>query len=255
MYMKMKTRVIILLTVFFLLVTLSGCVTQPEKTPTILDNKKSSQPLSITAEYTEKMVTLSIERTDGGKLPELEVVLVDQTGKTVDSHKPFYIEGAGVSSEKLSLSADSEGVYTIVVKNKLNETIYQTNWTVSFPHYKINDAVLIKNGIGIVFRPYQIGKSSQEKDVSYKRITIPIEVKNIESLKEERIRIDAQSLKVDKGYIYKPRYGYVDETLNPKEEVKKEIAFDIPEDTEPIEMHGLLGDFWLDTDFILELSK
>jgi hypothetical protein len=72
---------------------------------------------------------------------------------------------------------------------------------------------------------------------------------------EERVRIEALSLKVDKGYIYKSLYGHVDETLKPKEEAKKEIAFDIPEDTEPIEMNGLSGNFDLDTDFILELNK
>lgn len=256
--MKTKIKVVFSLAVLFLLVALSGCVTQPDKTSPI--HKKSSQPISITAEYTEKKITLSIERTDGGKLPQLEAVLIDQTGKTVSSDKVYVFENKDgsvyevylVRSEELSLSADSEGVYTIVVKNKLNETIYQTNWTVSFPHYKVNKAVLMKNGISIVFRPYQTGKSFQEKGVSYKTITIQVEVKNTESTEEERLIISAKTLKVDKGYIYKPYYPYdrVDSTLKPREEMIYKMVFDIPEDTEPIEMHG-----FIDTDFILELRK
>ncbi len=264
--MKTKIRVVISLAVLFLLVALSGCVTQPDKTSSILDNKKSSQPISITAEYTEKKVTLSIERTDGGKLPQLEAVLIDQTGKTVSSDKVYVFENKDgsvyevylVRSEELSLSADSEGVYTIIVKNKLNETIYQTNWTVSFPHYKVNEAVLMKNGISMVFRPYQTGKSFQEKGVSYKTITIPVEVKNTESTEEERLRISAWTLKVDKGYTYKPSI-YVDTTLKPKEETKYEIAFAIPDYTEPMNIHGVLylGTSFYDTgiDFILDLNK
>lgn len=262
--MKTKTRVVILLAVFFLLISLSGCVTQK---PTTLDDKKSSQPISVTAEYTKKEATLSIERTDDGKLPQLEAVLIDQTGKTVSSDKVYFFENKDgsvdevflVRSKELSLSAESEGVYTIIVKNKLNETIYQTNWTVSFPHYKVNEAVLMKNGITMVFRPYQTGKSFQEKGVSYKTITIPVEVKNTESTEEERLRISARTLKVDKGYTYTNSALYdVDTTLKPKEETKDEIAFAIPDYTEPMNMHGTLylGTPLIDTgiDFILDLK-
>jgi hypothetical protein len=251
-----KPKVVILFTFLFLLATLSGCVSQP-------DNKKS-QPISVTPQYgktvggySSKAVTLSIVRTDGGKLPELTAILTDSAGKTVDSDKVFGVDI--VSSENLLLYAEYEGVYTIAVKNKLNETVYQTNWTISFPHYKVNEAVLMKNGIIMVFRPYQTGKSFQEKGVSYKTITIPVEVKNTESTEEERLRISAWTLKVDKGYTYTNSALYdVDTTLKPKEETKDEIAFAIPDYIEPMDMHGTLylGTPLIDTgiDFILDLK-
>lgn len=234
------------------LVILSGCI-NPEK-------EKSSSISISPGGNSLKDITLSI-KTDNGEFPKLTIFIYDSKGNIIQSHyineRSFFLD-----KDKLHLGIDNEGSYVIVVKNNLDERIYETNWTISFPHYKVNDSFMLQNGIRVTFLPYQMDKYSQNPGV-YKRIKIPIKLESVDALKEERVMIDSLILKVNKGYTYrhKDRVYDLDETLLPELQVTEEISFNIPADTQPVEMTGIVHEkivgyqSKLETEFVLELSK
>lgn len=265
--MKTKTRVISFV-VLFLFAVVSGCVTQPTSKPeettqrSTLATATPSQPISVATEHTDRTFTLFVAITK--PLPYgyyLKAVLIQPDGD--EGGSSLGVPGWDRSNINITLDGKFEGNNNVMLRNYDNksEIFYQTNWTVRLPHYKIGENIPIK-GLDITFKPYQI---TSAYDPNKKNIEIPIEGKNIISVKEKVVRICVQRLKVDKGYFYKPAWlsEYTEFKLEPEETADMRIKFEIPKEPEPTEMHGYFTERtyctgWSDIGdepFVLELIK
>lgn len=254
--MKIDARMVIVFAVLYLLVVISGCVTQPETTAP-QPKETHTQPISVAEEHTDRKFTLFVTITK----PQphlLETVLIQPDGDEVYSDIISYERG-WVGSKNITLDGLFDGNNVVILRNMDNksETFYQTNWTVRLQRYKPNDNVS-RNGLDITFKSYQI---TSVYDANKKRIEIPVEGKNTISIKEKEAGVCALRLKVDRGYFYEPSSsgGYMTFRLEPGEKVERKFIFDIPKDLEPIEMHGYFAlncaPAYIKDVFVLELKK
>lgn len=233
--MKIDARMVIVFAVLLLSVILSSCVTKTEITPP--PKETTSQPILVTEEHTDRKFTLFVAITK--PLPYgyyLDAVLIQPDGD--ESGGSSGVPAWERSNINITLDGKFEGNNIVMLRNSDNKSqiFYQTNWTVRLPHFKTGEGVQIKS-LDITFKPYQIISSS---DPNKKGIEIPLEGKNIRFVKEKKVRICIERLKVDKGYFYKPEwlYPYIEFELEPEEKDNRRIIFEIPNNFEPIEMHG-----------------
>jgi hypothetical protein len=260
--MKIDTRMVIVFAILYLLVVISGCVTQPETTAP-QPKETPTQQISVAEEHTDTKFTLFVTITK----PQpylLETVLIQPDGDEAYGGIISYERG-WVGSENRTLDGLFDGNNVVILRNMDNksEIFYQTNWTVRLQRYKPNDDIS-RNGLDMTFKPYQITSVSVYDpvyDPNKKRIEIPVEGKNTISIKEKEAGVCALRLKVDRGYFYEPSTygGYMTFRLEPGEKVERKFIFDIPKDLEPIEMHEYFSlncaPAYIKDVFVLELKK
>lgn len=264
--MKIDARMVIVVAILLTSVILSSCVTKTEITTS--PKEAPSQPISVTEEHTDREFTLFVAITK--PLPySLETVLIQPDGdETTYGSRNYWNSRAGwVGSINITFEGIFDGNNIVMLRNMENksEILYQANWTVRLPNYKTGENISIK-GLDIMFKPYQI---TSAYDPNKKRIEIPVEGKNTKSIKEKGVKICVQRLKVDRGYFYKAEGSLYTMTkiefkLEPDEKDDKKITFEIPNNFEPIEMHGYFDDYGFacsgnpskpEDGFVLELKK